>query len=78
MSWGHHLGWLHSGHYVVNQGDGPKTFTLDVTLTPAADGYYRVQLYGVNYKVGSTGNADTMQLAVPATDFETSFLYIDA
>ncbi|HQF40785.1 MAG TPA: peptidoglycan-binding protein [Candidatus Paceibacterota bacterium] len=64
-------------HYVVNQGD-TKTFTFDVTLTPAEDGYYRAQLYGVNYRVGSAGVANTMQLAVPATDFETSFLYIDA
>nr|HQI26245.1 hypothetical protein [Candidatus Paceibacterota bacterium] len=64
-------------YYVVNQGD-TKTFTFDVTLTPAEDGYYRAQLYGVNYRVGSAGVANTMQLAVPATDFETSFLYIDA
>ena len=64
-------------YYVVNQGD-TKTFTFDVTLTPVADGYYRAQLYGVNYKVGSAGAADTMQLASPATNFETNFLYIDA
>lgn len=64
-------------HYVVNQGD-TKTFTFDVTLTPVADGYYRAQLYGVNYNVGSAGDAGTMQLASPATNFETDFLYIDA
>ncbi|HNZ55604.1 MAG TPA: hypothetical protein PKN73_02685, partial [Candidatus Paceibacterota bacterium] len=60
-----------------NQGE-TKTFTLDITFTPTADGYYRAQLYGVNYNVGSADNANTMQLATPATDFETSFLYIDA
>jgi len=64
-------------YYVINQGE-TKTFTLDITFTPTADGYYRAQLYGVNYNVGSADNANTMQLATPATDFETSFLYIDA
>ncbi|MFA5736593.1 MAG: peptidoglycan-binding protein [Candidatus Paceibacterota bacterium] len=63
-------------YYVVDQGE-TETFTLQVTLTPAADGYYRVQLYGVNYNVGAADNADTMQITSPATDFETDHLYID-
>jgi peptidoglycan hydrolase-like protein with peptidoglycan-binding domain len=62
-------------YYVINQGE-TKTFTLDITFTPTATGYYTAQLYGVNYKAGSAAAADTMQLAIPVGDFETSSLYI--
>jgi len=62
-------------YYVINQGE-TKTFTLDITFTPTATGYYTAQLYGVNYKAGSEAAADTMQLAIPVGDFETSSLYI--
>lgn len=64
------------GYYVVNQGE-TKSFTLQITLTPAADGYYRAQLYGVNYNVGAGAIADTMQLASPAANFETDYINLD-
>lgn len=65
-------------YYVVEQGAGPKEFTLNVDLTAiVTDGYYGLQLVGVNYNVGSADVADVQQLALPANDFDTSSVNID-
>ncbi len=63
-------------YYLIEEGQ-TESFTLTVTLTPAADGYFRAQLYGVNYNVTTADNADTMQTATPASDFETDFVDIN-
>lgn len=63
-------------YYVVYQGE-TKSFTLQVTLVPTVDGYYRAQLYGVNYNVDTADIADTLQLASPAADFETDYVNLD-
>jgi hypothetical protein len=67
-----------SGDYFRVREGKTETFELSVTLTPLADGYFRAQLYGINFNVATAGTADTMQLAVPATDFETSLINLDA
>ena len=67
-----------SGSYFRVDEGKTETFTLSVTLTPLADGYFRGQLYGVNFKVGSATTADTLQQATPETDFETTYVDLDA
>lgn len=64
-------------YYVVDEGQ-TEEFTLTVTFTPAADGFFRAQLYGVNFNVDGASAADTMQTATPASDFETEFEDLDA
>lgn len=64
-------------YYVVNEGS-TESFTLTVELTPLADGFFRAQLYGVNFNVGSAAAADTLQQATPTTDFETDYVSLDA
>lgn len=66
-----------TGGYYLIDGDG-ATFTLNVTLTPSADGYHSAALYGVNYKIGGPGAADVQQKALPITDFDTSAVNLDA
>ncbi len=63
-------------YYIVRDGE-TESFTLTVTLAPNNDGYYRLQLYGVNYNVGAEAAADTMQRAIPAVDFETDYANIN-
>lgn len=65
------------GYYRVDQGT-TESFTLTVELTPLADGFFRAQLYGVNYNVGTAAAADTLQKALPAPDYETDFVNLDA
>ncbi len=63
--------------FKVRDGE-TETFTLTITFTPKTDGFYRAQLHAVNYKVGSTGNADVHQLVLPTGDYETDYVDIDA
>ena len=65
------------GYYRVDEGK-TESFTLTVELTPLADGFFRAQLYGVNYNVSTAAAADTLQQALPAPDYETDFLNLDA
>lgn len=65
------------GNYFIVRDGETKKFTLQVTFTPDADGFYRLQMYGVNYNVAAAANADTMQLATPATDFESEYEDLD-
>lgn len=67
-----------SGNYYVVEEGTPEEFTLQVTLTPAADGFFRLQLHGVSYNVGSAAAADTLELASPANDFDTDYEDLDA
>ena len=55
-----------------------ESFTLTVELTPLADGFFRAQLYGVNYNVGAAATADTLQQALPTPDYETDYVNLDA
>lgn len=64
------------GYFVIDEGE-TETFELSLTLTPTADGFFRAQVHGVNFNVGSASTADTLQTANPQTDFESSFISID-
>lgn len=68
---------VRNGFYVIEEGE-TESFTLTIVFTPATDGFYRAQLHGVNFNVGSAGNADTLQEAVPSVDFQTEFVDLDA
>jgi hypothetical protein len=63
-------------YYVIDEGE-TESFTLTVIVTPAADGFYRLQFYGINFNVGSAASADTLQQATPANDFETDYENVD-
>lgn len=63
-------------YYVINEGT-TETFTLTVTATPLADGYFAVQLYGVNFNVAAAAAADTLQVASPAADHQTDQIFLD-
>lgn len=65
------------GYYRIDEGR-TESFTLTVELTPLADGFFRAQLYGVNYNVGTAAAADTLQQALPAPDYETDYTNLDA
>jgi peptidoglycan hydrolase-like protein with peptidoglycan-binding domain len=63
------------GEFVVREGE-TETFTLKVTIDPTTQGYYQVQLYGVNYAVGTYNATEVQQQALPQTDYESDQLYI--
>jgi hypothetical protein len=63
-----------NGRYVVREGD-TETFTLTVEYDPQDAGFYRLQLYTINYN--DTGaNPDVFQRALPESRFETQSVSI--
>ena len=62
--------------FVVKEGE-TETFTLTVTFDPEVQGFYAVEIFGVNYKVQNTGAATvSTQKALPVEDFESDPLSI--
>jgi hypothetical protein len=62
--------------YRVSEGQ-TRTFTLSVAYTPAADDFYRVQLYSINWN-DDNADPDTMQRALPAQNYETDYESLDS
>ncbi len=65
-------------YYRVDEGETER-FTLTVEFDPAAGGFYRVQLYSVNFNESAAApNAagGSTQRAIPASDFDTDSLSI--
>ncbi|MEX0918815.1 MAG: peptidoglycan-binding domain-containing protein [Candidatus Paceibacterota bacterium] len=63
-------------YYKVTDGS-TETFTLQVTLTPLADGFFRTQFDAVNFNVGTAAAADTHNDATPASGFDSDYLNLD-
>lgn len=66
-----------SGNFFQIKEGTTETMTLSVTFTALADGFHRAQLDGINYNVGSAGNADIQQDVNREEDFETDLVDLD-
>ncbi|MEX0918133.1 MAG: hypothetical protein WDZ93_03180 [Candidatus Paceibacterota bacterium] len=62
--------------YRVAEGQ-TRTFTLSVSYTPAADDFYRVQLYSVNWN-DTNADPDVQQRALPEQNYETDYENLDS
>lgn len=67
-----------SGNYFEVEEGETESFTLTVNYDPAADGFFRVALYGVNFNVGTAATADSVETATPSEDYESDYLNLDA
>ena len=65
-------------YYVVEQGEGPVEFTLNVTVDPETGDFYSIQLEGISYKASVAEDADTFQNATPEENYDTASVDIDA
>lgn len=65
---------LVGGRYRVLEGE-TETFTLTVEYDPADSGFYKLQLYTINYN-DTSADPDTYQRALPESKFETESLSI--
>lgn len=63
-----------SGRYVVREGD-TETFTLTVEYNPTISGFYRLQMYSLNYN-DTAANPDVYQRALPESTYETNSVSI--
>jgi len=63
-----------NGRYVVEEGR-TETFTLTVEYDPQDAGFYRLQLYTINYN-DAENDPDVFQRALPASKYETKSLSI--
>jgi len=67
---------LEGAYFMIPKG-GTESFTITVSHVSVADGFFRGAVHGVSYNVGAAAVADTLEVSVPAEDFETDYINLD-
>ena len=62
------------GRFRIQEGQ-TETFTLTVVYDPSTTGFYKLQLYTINYN-DTSDDPDTYQRALPESRYETESLSI--
>jgi hypothetical protein len=65
------------GAFRVNEGE-TETFTLSISLNPDVTGMYRIQLDSLTYGNTATVPTDMTHMFVPAEDFRTDYVLLNA